>query len=90
MNKRLTRSNVKVEMKTFRVPVWEQIKVWNEVLITVEAESIDKLFEAIQQGEFATKYEWLDIHTVQRIPETEEAIDYDYSDVRLEDIKEEI
>ena len=75
-------------MKTFTIPVWEQVKQWNDCIITVKAESAEAIMDSIKAGSFMTDFEWEDITLVEMNLETQETIDWDYSSVELSDIEE--
>ena len=75
-------------MKTFRVPVWEQVKQWNDCTVTVQAESAEDIMKSIKNGTFMHDFEWEDITLVEMNFETQETIDWDYSNVVIDEVQE--
>lgn len=75
-------------MKTFKIPVWEQVRQWNNCIVTVKAESAEDIMASIKVGTFMTDFEWENIELVEMNLETQETIDWDYSAVTLDKIEE--
>lgn len=75
-------------MKTFRVPVFEQVKMWNICKVTVQAESVEEIMESIKEGSFLDMNGMISVYLEENLLDTAETIDWNYSEVTLSDIEE--
>lgn len=71
-------------MKTFKIPVWEQVKIWAMVDIVVEAESEEDAMKQLTGNDVKI----LDITITEYNTETEEHLGWDFGYVTLDDIEE--
>ena len=75
-------------MKKFKVLISEEIRVWQDVCVTINAESEEEISKSIEKGSFVFDYEFEDMETKDINFETEEHIQYDYYDVKIEEIED--
>lgn len=63
----------------YRIPVQEEIRVWQSVDVYVETEDdIDTVYESLKNGDFVFNYQFDEISN-EIMWETCESIQYDYS-----------
>jgi hypothetical protein len=79
-------------MKTFKIPVLEQVKIWQEVTYVVSVEdddvSAEDILDSLKRGRLCHEYPFDDVEDNGFLMETLDPIDVDYSGVELNDIKE--
>ena len=75
-------------MKQFDIPIWEKVTIWKTTTITVSAESAEAIMVSVKRGTFYDDYEWDNYHDTDYSFETEEVVDFDYTDVTIDDIEE--
>ena len=71
-------------IKTYKVTVWEHVKIWALVDIVIEAESIDDAMEQM----IGNNIKLIDCTSVEYNTETEEHLDWDFGYVKADDIEE--
>lgn len=76
-------------MKTYRFEVDELVEVWNRQTVQIEAESKEEILEHIKKGDLFSFYD-VEYDDYEIIHDTMKNIDWDYSLVEEEDIREQI
>lgn len=67
-------------MNKYRIKIQEQISIWQDVYITVEANDGLEAVTKLKQDRY------LDIQNGEMYSETEEHIKYDYDDLKITDL----
>ena len=79
----------KKQMKKYRVQLDELIKVWQTIMVEVEAESKEEIIESMKRGDFIFSYEWINFEVFDTDWNTQENMDYNYENVDILEMEEE-
>ena len=75
-------------MKKFRIPIQEEVRLWQHIDILIETDdNIETVWKHIKDGDLIFTYSYDEVNREQ-MWETEENIQYSYEYTKLEDIEE--
>ena len=75
-------------MKCYKIPLQEEVRVWQDVTAVVYTEdNLDEVYKSIENGDFMFKYGFDDILHEEFLMETVENIQYSYEFTKKENIE---
>lgn len=69
-------------MNTYKIKIQEQISIWQDVYVTIEADDGLEAITKLKQNKYS------DIQNGELYPETEDHIQYDYDNLEITDLGE--